>query len=100
MIDWWGLFHNALWVAGLAVVLATASVASYHAAATGSRLRQAIVLPGFEKTLMLGLALASVGWALGDGLWWERAVWGLLALYFAASAALIWWKQGRRGTAG
>jgi hypothetical protein len=95
MIDWRGLFVHALWLTGLAVVLATASFASYQASATGRRLRQTIVQPGLQRTLLLGMGLACLGWLLGEGPWWARLAWGLLAAFFVARAAWLWRREAR-----
>ena len=48
MIDWWGLFHNSLWVVGLAVDLAALSMASYQAHREEATLRRKLREPGFQ----------------------------------------------------
>ena len=98
MIDWWALLRSALWVVGLAVVVASAGIAGYQASMPGDRLRGRIARTGLWLGLAVGLGLACLGWSLGGGPWWARITWGLLAALFAASAGLQW-RQGRRAGA-
>ena len=51
MINWWALFHNALWIVGLAVGLGALSIANYEAQRAGKRLRQQ--LPALSHTRLL-----------------------------------------------
>ena len=87
---WWGLVHNALWVSGLAVGLAALSVASYQVRLEEVRLRQKLNEPGFQLAVATGALLFCLGLCLGGRSWWEQAIWGLLAVVFAALAVQIW----------
>jgi len=58
MIDWWGVFANLLWIAGLATLLAAASAARYRAVQAGIPLRQALAAPAFRAALLVSLLLA------------------------------------------
>jgi CHASE2 domain-containing sensor protein len=83
MIDPWGVFRNLLWIAGLAVGLATLSVAEYQANEE-VRLRQKLAEPASQFLLSSAIALACLGLFLSGRFWWERAIFGLLALFFGA----------------
>lgn len=94
MIDWWGLFSNALWVIGLAVGLAALSMASYQARVDGIRLRKRLNEASFQMPFALGIVLFCLGLLFSSRVWWAWFLWGLSA---AASAGLaIWlWKRER-----
>jgi hypothetical protein len=83
MIDLWGVFRNLLWIAGLAVGLAALSVAEYQASEK-VRLRQKLAEPASQLLLSFAVTLACVGLFLSGRSWWERAIFGLLALFFGA----------------
>jgi hypothetical protein len=89
MIDWWVLFHNFLWVVGLAVVLGAMSMANYEAQRATVRLWHKLRESGFQLWFSVGMALFCTGLALGAGAWWENVIWGLLALASAAKAARL-----------
>jgi hypothetical protein len=86
MIDWWGLFHNALWVVGLAVSLAALSMANYHAHREKVRLRQTLAEHGFQLTFRIGMTAFCLGLLFSSRTWWEQVIWGLLALPW------LWWR--------
>ena len=91
------VFHNALWIAGLALALAALSYTDWQRklAAPPRSLRQALNTPGFQAAFTLGLVLFCVGVALGDQPWWQRILWAVLAVA-SAWLALTAWKQHRR----
>lgn len=80
MIDWAGVFANALWVLGLAVVLAVASHAFYRAQTAGTSIRTVLAHPRFAALALSGLALTAAGLALTS----TRSVWEALALWILA----------------
>ena len=84
MIDWFGLFHNALWVLGLAVLLASLSYADWRRrlAQPPVSLRAALGIPRFQAAAGAGLALFCAGIALGGSVWWQTLIWAVLALVF------------------
>jgi hypothetical protein len=84
MIDLWGLFHNALWIAGLALVLAVLSLARYHARSREVGLGQVLARVPYRLSLVAGLLLFCLGLALASRTWWEWIGWGLLVLLLAA----------------
>jgi hypothetical protein len=90
MIDWWGLFHNSLWVVGLAVGLAALSMASYEARVEEVRLRQKLNGPGFQLPLAVGMVLVCLGLLFSSGSWWEKVIWGTIAALFAGQAVRLW----------
>ena len=85
MIDWFGVFHNALWVFGLAIVLAALSYADWRRRLVVQRVsfRQALAEPGFQAAVSLGFTLFCAGLALGSAVWWQIAAWAALGLFFA-----------------
>jgi len=96
MIDWIGVATNSLWIMGLAVCLAALSFADYDAHHTGRKLRQVLASSGYSLALWSGLALFCAGVALSGGRWWERGLWGVLALM----AAVEVWRARRALSSG
>jgi hypothetical protein len=96
MIDWWGVFHNALWVGGLAAIVAALSMANYQAHAARVRLRQKLGGPGFQLAFHAGMGLFCLGLLFGSPSWWERGVWSVLAALFAGQAIWLWYGQRRQ----
>ena len=85
MIDWFGVFHNALWIFGLAIVLAALSYADWRRrlVVPPVSFRQALAEPGFQAAVSLGFTLFCAGLALGSAVWWQIAAWAALGLFFA-----------------
>lgn len=88
MIDLRIVVAGTLWITGLAVVLAALSWANWEAKTGGERLRAALERPAIRRAIDGGLALFCVGLAVGAEQWWERALWGLLAV--AWIALMVW----------
>ena len=67
MIDWYGVFHNALWVLGLAIALASLSYSDWRRRTSEPRvgLRAALGQPGFQALFSLGMVLFCVGLRAG-----------------------------------
>jgi hypothetical protein len=82
MIDWWGVFSNALWILGLAVLLAAWSMAYYEAQVGGVKVREIFSQTGYSWTLTVGLMLFCAGLAATEHRWWARILWGLLGVGF------------------
>lgn len=91
-INPWSLLQGSLWLFGLALILSAAGVASYQAYAKRTRPRRAIVRPGFQVPLFLGLALVCLGLLLGESPWWVRLALALLTVFFFGQAAWLWWR--------
>ncbi len=85
MIDWFGVFHNTLWIVGLAIGLAALSYADWRRRTTAppASFRHALAEPGFQATASLGLTLFCVGLALGSAAGWQIVAWAVLGLIFA-----------------
>jgi CHASE2 domain-containing sensor protein len=92
VIDVWGVVANSLWILGLAVLLAVLSWANWAASVEKVRLRTALTRPGVQRALNLGLFLFCAGLAATGRAWWERVLWGLLAVAWVVQA----WLAGRR----
>jgi hypothetical protein len=86
VIDLWFVASNSLWIAGLSLLLATISWASWAASVEGARMGTLLARRGARRAWSLGLALFSSGLAATGRAWWERALWGALAIAFLASA--------------
>lgn len=97
LIDWWGLFHNSLWVLGLAVCLASVSMASYEARAEQVRLRAKLGDARFQLPVAVAAVLFCLGLLASGQAWWERAMWALLAAIGVAQAVRVW-KHRRTGS--
>ena len=84
MINWFGVFHNALWIFGLAVVLAALSYADWRRRLAVPRVsfRKALAEPGFQAAVSLGFTLFCAGLALSSTVWWQIAAWAALGLFF------------------
>ena len=85
MIDWFGVFYNALWIFGLAIVLAALSYADWRRrlAVQKESFRHALSEPGLQAAVSLGFTLFCAGLALGSAVWWQIAAWVALGLFFA-----------------
>ncbi|MBC7224234.1 MAG: hypothetical protein H5T59_08180 [Anaerolineae bacterium] len=87
MVDWVGALRHAVWVLGLAVLLATWSVASWEARQGGGRTLAVLERPGHVAAASAGLALFALGMALTAGHVWEQTLWGILAAACVAQGA-------------
>ena len=90
MIDWWGIFVNLVWIAGLAICLAALSMSSYHARIAQVRIRHLLGDPAALRSLSVGMMLFCLGLLLSTPSLWQRVVFGLLSVLFAVQAALYW----------
>lgn len=86
MIDIFSLAANALWILGLAVLLAVLSWARWEARSEQVRFRQVLARPPIQVGLDLGLLLFCVGLSATARAWWERVLWGLLGIAWAVHA--------------
>jgi hypothetical protein len=91
MIDIWLVASNSLWIAGLSLLLATLSWASWASSVgreDGARFRAILARPGVRRMWGLGLALFCSGMAATGHAWWEWGLWGGLAASFLIFAVL------------
>jgi len=82
-IDLTTLTLNALWVAGLAVLLAAVSYHRWLAGQTSRSLRAVLSERSWTIPSCTGMVLTSIGFGYGLGTeWWERAIWSAIAVIF------------------
>ena len=93
MIDWLNAFYNALWILGLAIILAAFSYADWRARLGGQKLRQRLNAAPFQLPLSLGLLLLSLSLLLLAHTWWERVIW----LVFGGLFLFQGWHRSERG---
>jgi hypothetical protein len=95
MIDPWRLLFHGIWIVGLALSLASWSVARWHAQQEGVRLREALRERSSAVPIWSGLALTGVGAALCARAWGRTTVWAVLAVICVLQAGYGWW-HGRQ----
>jgi uncharacterized membrane protein YgdD (TMEM256/DUF423 family) len=100
MIDWYGLFYNALWILGMAVALGAFAMASFQTRVQGVRLRQVLGASSFLLPFGAGMCLFCGGVLLSSHTLWERVLWGLLAVLFAGQVFWMWRGRVGEGTEG
>ena len=94
MVSWPGLVGNALWICGLAVCLATLSMAHYESRVGQDRLGSRLRRPEIHLALAVGMSLFSTGLLLSSGTWWEKVIWGVCAVLFIVWAVRAWRRRG------
>ncbi len=95
MIDWYGIFVNALWVIGMAGLLATVSWNVYAASLPGRSLRVQWQQPGTTIAFAVSMLLIAVGLGLQP----DTSPWlSLLWLLFACAFAMMAWLAYRERT--
>jgi hypothetical protein len=87
MIDWRAVGFGALWIGGLALLLAAVSMADYEAHRRQTRVAAVLGGGGYPLALNAALALFCLGMLGGGRAWWEMALWAGLALAFVYQAA-------------
>ncbi|MBC7226453.1 MAG: hypothetical protein H5T61_04390 [Thermoflexales bacterium] len=90
MIDLGSVAANALWVLGLALILAALSWANWRTHREPIRFREALRQPVSQRALNTGLALFAVGLAMTEHRLWAQVLWGLLAVLALLQA---WWPR-------
>ena len=75
MTDRLTICYHALWILGLAIILAAFSYSDWRAARQGLKLRQVLNLPSFQIPLSLGLMFVSLALVFLGKTWWERLIW-------------------------
>ncbi len=79
---------HALWILGLALLLATLSGSYWMAQVERLRWGEALSRPGVRRALGTGLALFCAGLAATGDRLWSRVLWGALALLWMVQG---WW---------
>jgi len=90
LIDWYDLSANALWIAALALLLATTGYAWWQAGIRRESVRRTLARPTFQTAVNLCGVLFTAGAGLAENRIWAQALWALLGLGFAAAAAAAW----------
>ncbi len=90
LIDWRLVGFSALWIVGLALILAACSFADDAAHARPTSTRAVLGEPGYQVALNMGLLLFCLGLVGSAQAWWELALWLALAAAFAYSTGLAW----------
>lgn len=80
MIDWGAIASNSMWIAGLAVVLATVSYAYWAAVQQQSSLLKVIQERQFLRFVYIGLILVGIGLAATSSSILELLLGGLFTL--------------------
>jgi hypothetical protein len=87
MINWYGIFSSALWVLGLAILLASLSWSVYQAAHSNSSWRHLMVRASYMQATATGMTLLTLGLGFLQGsTLWQSMLWFILAAGFATIA--------------
>jgi protein-tyrosine phosphatase len=97
LIDWRMVGFASLWITGLAVVLATLGFVDYSAGLADRKFRQEVGRPDYQAAINIGLTAFSLGLLGSSRTWWETALWGVLAVAFAAFAIQALRRQRQAG---
>ena len=86
MIDWAGVGQGALWVLGLATLLAACSRAHWLSGRQRVRFRTVLASPVLQMACAAGLALLCAGLFFSARAPWERTAWAALGALYVALA--------------
>jgi hypothetical protein len=97
MIDWVDLGFNALWILGLAILLAAFSYQRWLAYECGRSLRAVLSQRSWRLTFTGGMLLVCGGVAGGIvERWWERMIWTALGTVFGYRLVLVLRRPDKR----
>ncbi|MBC7232384.1 MAG: O-antigen ligase family protein [Chloroflexi bacterium] len=96
MINWAGVASAALWIIGLAVILAALSHGHWLGHERGVRFRTVLATPACQMACDLGLALVCSGLFFGADSVLERILWAAFALFYAAFGWVGWQRAARK----
>lgn len=82
VIDWYNIWANAIWIMGLAILLATVSGGRWLAQRQDCYLKQILKRPNFQVAIWTGFLLISLALLLLADIWWERLIWSVYCLIF------------------
>jgi len=88
MIDFANVAANALWVLGLALLLAVWSYARYEAYRVGIKTREMLGKLRYTLWINAGLLLFVAGMALTEHRWWARGLWILVGVGFLVDSGI------------
>ena len=94
LADWHGLAGHALWICGLAVLLATLGMVHFEARAAGERLRHRLGEREPQLAIAVGLILFCAGLLLSTDTWWERVIWGACLALAIVWLVRVWGRLG------
>ena len=84
MINWFQLLANSLWIFALALALTVVGYTQWEKSMWKGRFRDLVNRSPRAILISLVGALFCLGLALVDQAWWERLLWGILVVLFAA----------------
>jgi hypothetical protein len=90
MIDWFGLVASALWIAGLALVVATLGFARM---AKDVSLRHMLAMRVYRLAIICGVALFAIGTMLSVSTWYERVGWLIVTALTTWEGVAAWRKR-------
>jgi mannose/fructose/N-acetylgalactosamine-specific phosphotransferase system component IIC len=97
MIDWYNLLTNALWISGVAIILATLSYSSWLASTKKEKFIQLINLSHpIQIMLNIGGLLCSLGLAATTEILWQRILWIFLIIGFFVQLLSEIYKEKQR----
>jgi hypothetical protein len=88
MIDFANVAANALWVLGLALLLAVWSYARYEANRLDVKTREMLGKLKYHLWINGGLLLFIAGMALSEDRWWARGLWILVGIGFLVDSGM------------
>jgi hypothetical protein len=93
LIDWRMIGFSSLWIVGLSIILSVLGFADYHAKMRKRRFREELRGVQYQRFINIGFVLFCLGLLGSSSTWWEKVLWGLLALSFTIFAAQGWWEK-------
>ncbi len=90
MIDWFAVISAAIWILGLAILLAAFSIAYDTAARQHGLLRNILAQPAFRSSLVVGAGLFSLGLTLTVTTWWEKLGWIFVLILILADGVSVY----------
>ena len=97
MIDWYGVAVSALWILGLAVLLAALSIAYWSDGGQSKRVRQVLGEPTFRLVTAIGIVLFALGMFLVAEVWWEKGGWLAVIVLAFWESVVTWLAMRARG---
>jgi hypothetical protein len=77
MFDIWQIAAHALWIFGLAVLLAVWSFGYYEGQQSGESVLKILSQPNYDLAVIIGLVLFFAGLVGADGRIWAKIIWGV-----------------------
>ena len=90
LTSWYGLVGSALWICGLAVLLATLSMVRFEARAAWGRLRHRLGDRQPQMAIAVGQILFCAGLLLISDTWWEKGIWAACGVLGIVWLVRLW----------